>query len=81
MSEAAETLPPEGDAPPSPPPYPPELEALIEATHAYAKARAKLPAPGKALAEKDAANFKAYKVALLAFERAGMAFVGRKVKQ
>lgn len=75
MSEAADP------AEPPAPQYPPELEALINAAQHYAKARAKLPAPGKVLCEADAKAFQAYTVALLAYERAGMAFVGRSVKQ
>ena len=58
------------------------LAPIREAIAHYATARAKLPAPGKEFrGPKDAENFQAYFVALLALERAAMAHAGRSVKQ
>jgi hypothetical protein len=67
---------------PEPPPLPDEILTLLEAADRYAAARAKLPPPGKEFhGPRDAKNFQAYTVALLALERAAMAHAGRSVKQ
>lgn len=59
-----------------------DVAPLMEAAEHFATARARLPAPGKEFhGPKDAENFQAYVVALLALERAAMAHAGRKVKQ
>ncbi len=75
MSEVAE------DAPPAEVTYPPDVQALMDAAVLYAKARVKLPPPGREFDPTDTRNFQNYTVALLAFERAGMAFAGRRVSQ
>lgn len=80
MTDAADELDePTTEAEPN---IPDDVLSLMEAAETYAAARCKLPAPGKQFhGPDDAKNFKAYFVALLAYERAAMAFAGKKISQ